>query len=98
MGEHGHNMDDNIQLKYVIEALIKKGMLSEYVKGGKWDRDESPKTKSPTKAFESRTDDKRRETNKEKHLYIATITSIAPWVYLPSKVSVKRKIAKMMAV
>lgn len=35
MGEHGHNMDDNIQLKYVIEALIKKGMLSEYVKGGK---------------------------------------------------------------
>lgn len=42
-----HHTNDFIQLKDAFEALIKRGQLSEYVKGSKRDREESVKTKSP---------------------------------------------------
>lgn len=50
--EHGYNTDDCIQLKDVIKLLIKKDILSKYVKGTKGDREESPKAKSLTKDSE----------------------------------------------
>lgn len=40
---HGHNTNDYIQLKVVIETLIKKGRLFEYTKDGKRCTEESPK-------------------------------------------------------
>lgn len=47
----GHNtsFDDCVQLKDPIEIIVNKGRLSEYVMGGRQDREESLKTKSHIK-------------------------------------------------
>lgn len=44
---YSHNTNDCIQLKDAIKESIKRGRLTEYVKGGKRDREESPRGKSP---------------------------------------------------
>lgn len=80
----------------MIEELIKKGWLSEYVKGGKWDREECPKTKPPTKVFEVGPSSKKRETSKRKHPYIAAISGGATRAILLSKGTVKSKFIEMM--
>lgn len=46
---HDHNTNDSIQLNDSIEGLIKIGWLSEYVKMGNRDNEESPKGKSPSR-------------------------------------------------
>ena len=67
---HGHNTDNCIQLKDALESLINKGRLSEYVIGGKQDREESPNTKSPTKVPKYDPNGEKGETSKGKHPYI----------------------------
>lgn len=53
--------------------MINKGRLSEYIKGGKWDGEESLETKSRTKVSEAGPTVKKRETDKGKCSYIAVI-------------------------
>lgn len=42
--------------------------MTEYVKGGKRDREEAPKSKSPSKTADVGTSGKRKEANKGKRL------------------------------
>lgn len=58
--------------------MINKGRLSEYVKGGKRDREESLETKSRTKVSEAGPSGKKRETDKGKRSYIAVIVVDTP--------------------
>lgn len=81
----------------MIEELIKKGRLSEYIKGGKWDRVGCPKTKSPTKVFEVGPSSEKGETNKGKHPYTAAISGGATREILLFKGTVKSKFIEMMA-
>lgn len=50
--------------------LIKKGRLSEYVKGGKRDEEESQKAKSSPKVSEIGSNGDKKDTIKGKHPYI----------------------------
>lgn len=93
-----HNTYDFIQLKYVIEVLIKKGWPSKYINGGKQDPKESPKAKSPRKFYEVGPSGDKGDTFQGKCMYIAVITGKAPWANLSSKWMVKRKIVEMTVV
>lgn len=73
-----HNMDEHIQLKDTIEGLMKNGRLYEYMKRGKRERVESPKSKSPSKFKDDGTSGEDRETIKGKRLYIIAITKEEP--------------------
>lgn len=54
--------------------MIKKGRLTEYVKGGKRDKKESLKGKPPLKIINDGTNEESKEAIKVKRSYIATIT------------------------
>lgn len=51
---HGHYTNDCIQLKDAIKEMIKRGRLTEYMKGGKRDIEESTRGKSPIKTTVAR--------------------------------------------
>lgn len=68
------------------------------MKGGKREREESPKGKSPYKTAKVGTNGKSKETNKDKRPYIATIIGGGPRANLPSKGTMKRKITEMLFV
>lgn len=44
---HYHTTNDFIQLKGAIKGLVKRGHLSEYIRGDKRDKEECMKKKSP---------------------------------------------------
>lgn len=46
---HNHTTNDCIQIKDIIEGLIKRGHMSEYTKDSKRDWDDSPKNKFSAK-------------------------------------------------
>lgn len=69
------------------------GKLEEYVKGGKRDREESPKGKFSSKTMMVDTNKESKEINKCKRTYIAAIIRGAPRENLPYKGNMKRKIA-----
>lgn len=73
---------------------MKRGMLSEYVKGGKRDREESLKTKSPVKVSEFGLWGEKGETSKGKRPYIAVITRGEHHANLPSKGRSRRKLPR----
>lgn len=75
---HDHNIDDCIQLKDTIKGLIKRGWLAEYVQGGKRDREESPKGKSPSETEDVEINDESKKAIKGNLMYIAAITKGAP--------------------
>lgn len=95
---HDLNTDDCIQLKDVIEGLIKRGRLDEYVKGCKKEKEEPPKGKSPSKTLDAETSDEVKKESKWKGTYISTITKGAPCENLHSKGTMKWKITNMLIV
>lgn len=95
---HNQNIDECIQIKDSIEELIKRHQYDEYMKRSKWDREESPMSKSPSKTTTIGTNGGNKEESKGKHTYIAFIKRRAHWGNLSSKGTTKRKIAEMMVV
>lgn len=67
-----------LKLTYAIEGLIKRGWLLKYVKGGKWEREGSPKGKFPSKNTEFGTSEGSKKARKVKFPYITSITGGAP--------------------
>lgn len=72
--------------------------MDDYVKGGKRDREESHKGKSPSKSVDARTSNESKEANKGKRLCIISIIGGAPQTNLPYKRTMKRKIVEMLSV
>lgn len=75
---HDHNTDDSIQLRDSTKGFIKYGWLTEYVKGGKRDMEESPKGKSLMKTADVVTSGESKNVSKGKRMYIAAITRGEP--------------------
>lgn len=95
---HDHNVNKCIHLKDTIEELIKRVHLDVYVKGGKWDREESPKGKSLSNFTTNGARGESKEVCKGKFPYISAITRGEPRENLPFKGTMKRKTAKMMTI
>lgn len=93
---HCHNINDCIHLKDAIEGLIKRVRLFEYMSGGKGEREESPKGKSPSKVVDVETSGKDKEVSKGKRQYIASIIRGELRANLPSKGTMKRNIVEML--
>lgn len=82
---HNHNTDDYIQLRYAIKGLIKRGRLFEYMKGGKKEKEDSPKIKSTSKDADARTNGEEKEVNNGKCQYISAIIGMMSWGNIASK-------------
>lgn len=76
--------------------MIKRGRISEYVKGGKREREEAPKSNSPSKVVDVGTSGEDKGTSKGKHQYIVIITRGAPRENIQSKETMKRKIVEIL--
>lgn len=68
------------------------------MKGGKIEREESSKSKSPSKSVKYKTSGEDKKASKGKRQYIANITGREPQANRQSKGAMKRKIIKMMVV
>lgn len=85
-------------MKDNIKRIIKRVKLFEYVKGIKKEREDSPKSKSPSKVADAGTSGGDRETKKGKCPYISTIMGGAPQSNLSFKGTIKRNISNMLVI
>lgn len=62
----------------LITTFNSRMQLTKYAQGGKWDREESLKAKSPMKVHKSDPRNEKGDTSKSKRPYIVVIIGEAP--------------------